>query len=85
MAAGAGMQSMMQVSNAERQADAIAAEGAAAAQSTMAQGAASAIGSLGSVFGNMGGGGGYSSGSLSFSKAAGAQAQSEFGSFLRSQ
>ena len=86
MAAGAGMQGMMQVANADRQADAIGAEASAQASATMAQAGASAIGSLGSVFGSMGGGGGgYSSGGLSFSKAAGAQAQSEFGSFFRNQ
>ena len=78
MTAGAGIAAAEQVTNADRYAEAQSKIGSAEAQATMAQGAASALGSVASVFGSSGGG-------LSFSKAAGERAQSEFGSFVRSQ
>ena len=73
--AGAGMIGMQQVTNADRQADAIGAESSAQAQSTWAQAGASAVGSLGSVFGSMGGGGG-SAGTASIGNWGGSGAAS---------
>ena len=70
-AAGAGMQGMMQVANADRQADAIGAEASAEAQATTAQAGASAIGSLGSVFGSFGGGGAAAASSAGFGSGPG--------------
>ena len=82
----AGVQNMAANMNTMREIEAMEAESAAQIQSSWAQTGASALGSVASVFGSSGGGGGgYSSGGLSFSKAAGARAQGEFGSFLRGQ
>lgn len=76
---GAVAKNMAANINTGRQIEAMEAESNAQIQSSWAQTGASAMGSVASVFGSSGGGG------LGFSKAAGAQAQSEFGSFLRSQ
>ena len=82
---GAVAKNMAANINTGREIEAMEAESSAQIQSNWAQTGASALGSVASVFGSSGGGGGYSSGGLSFSKEAGAQAQSEFGSFVRSQ
>lgn len=76
----AGVENQAANMNTMREIEAMEAESAANIQSSWAQTGASALGSVASVFGSSGGGGG-----LGFSKAAGAQAQSEFGSFFRSQ
>ena len=78
MTAGAGIGATEQITNADRYAEAQSKIAGINAGATVAQAGASALGSVASVFGSSGGG-------LSFSKAAGERAQSEFGSFVRSQ
>ena len=67
----AGVENQAANMNTMREIEAMEAESAANIQSSWAQTGASALGSV--------------AGGLGFSKAAGAQAQSEFGSFFRSQ
>ena len=71
MTAGAGIGATEQITNADRYAEAQSKIAGINASATVAQAGASALGSAG--------------GGLSFSKAAGERAQSEFGSFVRSQ
>ena len=89
MTASAGIGATEQVTNADRYAEAQSKIAGINAGATVAQAGASALGSVASVFGKAGGGGSggglFSSGGLSFSKAAGAAAQSAFVSFVRSQ
>ena len=81
----AGVENQAANMNTMREIEYMEAASDANIQSSWAQTGADALGSVASVFGKSRGGGSYSSGGLSFSKAAGAQAQSEFGSFFRNQ
>ena len=74
----AGAKNMAANMNTMREIEYMEAASDANIQSSWAETGASALGSVASVFGKSGGG-------LGFSKAAGAQAQSEFGSFFRNQ
>ena len=84
--ADATMRAEAEVLASEANADAIRAGGQAQATASMAGSIGSAIGGLGSsIFSGGGGGSDYSAGDLSFSRAEGARAQSEFNDFFRAQ